>query len=176
MHGSLHDSPKPAGNYLNTFRHPWHARYERRRLFSVSALHVQILSINVRLSSEGRGWQTFKAQWKSFHFAALPIWRDVLVGVRRVKTLFPLFIFAALLPFPAKRLLIFIDSRFTYVWTSRISFGKGEKWCSGLFGIKFCNFHSLLELFAEKGLMRRINLHDVRVSPKSLWSRCGLRV
>lgn len=41
----------------------------------------------------------------------------------RVKTLFPLFISAALLPFPAKRLLIFIDSRFTYVWTSRLRVG-----------------------------------------------------
>ncbi len=128
---SLNDSPKSAGNDLNTFRHPWHARSERRRLFSVSALHVQILSINVQRSSEGGGWQTFKAQWKSFHFAALPIWRDVHVGVWRVKTLFPLFIFAALLPFPAKRLLIFIGSRFTYVWTSRLRVG-GEKWCSGL--------------------------------------------
>lgn len=160
---------------MNTFRHPWHARYERRRLFRVSALHVQILSINVRRLSEGRGWQTFKAQWKSFHFAALPIWRDVLVGVRRVKTLFPLFIFAALLPFPAKRLLIFIDSRFTYGWTSGLSVGGG-KWCSGLFDTKYCNFHSLLELFAEKGLMRRINLHNVRVSPTGLLSQCGLKV
>ncbi len=57
---------KSAGNNLNTSRHPWHARYERRRLFSVSALHVQILSINVRRSSEGGGWQTVKAQGKSF--------------------------------------------------------------------------------------------------------------
>lgn len=160
---------------MNTFRYPWHACSEHRRLFSVSALHVQILSINVQRSSEGGGWQTFKAQWKSFHFAALPIWRDVHVGVWRVKTLFPLFIFAALLPFPAKRLLIFIGSRFTYVWTSRLRVG-GEKWCSGLFTTKYCIFHSLLELFAEKGLMRRINLQDVRVSPTSLLSRCGLKV
>lgn len=126
LHERLSGSPKPAGDYLNTLRHPWHARYERRRLFSVSALHVQILSINVRGLSEGRGWQPFKAQWKSFHFAALPIWRDVLVGVRHVKTLFPLFIFSALLPFPAKRLLIFIDSRFTYVWTSWLN-SEGRK-------------------------------------------------
>lgn len=166
----MNDSLKSAGNYLHTLRHLWHACYERR-LFSVSALHVQILSISVRRSSGGGGWHTFKAQRKSFHFAALPIWRDVLVSVRRVKTLFPLFIYAALLPFPAKRLLIFIDSRFTYVWTSRLRVrgGKMVQW-------PFRHFHSLLELFAEKGLMRRINLQDVQVSPTSLLSRCGLKV
>ncbi len=109
---------------------------------AVSALHVQILSINVRRSSEGGGWQTVKAQGKSFLFPALAIWRDVLVCARRVQTLFPLFIFTALLPFPAKRL---IGSRFTYVWTSRLRVG-GDKCCSGLFHTKYCNFHSLRAL------------------------------
>lgn len=155
---------------MNTFRHLWHEPYERRRLFSVSALHVQILSISVLRSSEGGGWQTFKAQWKSFHFAALPIWQDVLVGVRHVKKLS--FHCSFLLPccLSLQRDL-FIDSRFTYVWTSRLRVrgGKMVQW-------PFRHFHSLLELFAEKGLMRRINLQDVRVSLTSLLSRCGLKV
>ncbi len=158
---SLFERFKSAGNNWNTSRHPWHARYERRRLFSVSALHVQILSINVRRSSEGGGWQTVKAQCKSF--LRWP-YGGMFLSVFGV---YKLSFHCSFLPPCCLSLQRDLSARGLHTSGLQGSESEGTN-AAVAFSTQNIATFTLWELFAEKGLMRRINLQDVRVSFESL--------
>lgn len=119
----------------------WRGRYEHSLLFKVSTLDVHIRSIDGPLRVWGTSLAAFQ---KSFHFAALPIWRDVLRSACKNARSAVHFCRPAAFAYKQelKAVLIHIDR----VWTSKPRAGERKR-AGHLSDMKNGIFHSGLLLY-----------------------------